>query len=447
MQIGVRASIVAPMRLDDLPRLLAELRQASLLREPDDELSRLRMEKEFGKRFLDASSNDYLDLAGARWRDHGVLDHAVSASDGSLGSRETNVVAFKRLRDAETSGIVSRETLQEGRRPPVSRETSGSTVGARASRLVFGSHPEHLELERAVAHWLKRDSALLFSSGYAANVGALTALLSKEDAVFSDALNHASLIDGIRLSGAKPRIYAHLDLAELEEQLAQSGSAPARWIICESYYSMDGDGPDLLRLRELATKYDAQLYVDEAHSVGTFGPEGRGLCAAKGIDVDVLMVAFGKAVGAQGACVTGSESLRTWLWNRARSFVFSTAPSPLLARSVQAQVRSARLDEAGRERLAAGALDFRERLMAADVPLVQGSFGPIVSVIVGSAERALTCAALLQKEGILAQAIRPPTIAAGRSRLRLVLRASLNDDEIKRLARAVIHAYGLLQTP
>jgi len=375
------------MKLAELGQRIEELRGVQLLREPDDGLIREDMERVFGARFVDAASNDYLDLAGSREAEAGDLPR-----------------------------------------------------GAGASRLVFGTHEPHLLLEREAAEWLGFDAALYFSTGYAANVGALGALLSKEDAVFSDQLNHASLIDGIRLSGARARVFAHLDLADLESQLAHASQAPARWVVAESYYSMDGDGPDLPRLATLCREYDAHLYIDEAHAVGTFGEGGRGLCAEQKVKPDVLVAAFGKAVGAQGACVLGTRELRIWLWNRARSFVFSTAPSPRVAASVRAQIVRAQSAQDERERLGERALQFRQLLAEGGAPLVPGSFGPIVSVVLGEAEHALSCADRLRSRGILAQAIRPPTVAAGQCRLRLVLRSSMSEKQVRDLATAVLQA-------
>lgn len=379
------------MHLSELGPHLAQLRAGGLLREPDDGGLRRELAGAWGDQFLDACSNDYLDLAGSN----------VSRA---------------------TSGV------------------SSAAVGAGASRLVFGTHPEHRVLEQACAEWLGFEAALLFSSGYAANLGALGCLLSEGDAVFSDELNHASLIDGIRLSRARPTLFPHLNLGQLEAQLAQAEGASARWVIVESYYSMDGDGPDLAALSSLCRRFDAHLYVDEAHSVGTFGPRGRGLCAAAGVVPDVLMAGFGKAVGGQGACVLSSADVRLWLWNKARAFVFSTAPSPLLAAQVTEQLGRTQDHEAARARLAQHALRLRELLRAEGLATTPGSFGPIVSVVLGSPERALRCAEDLRKAGILAQAIRPPTVPVGQSRLRLVLRAGMSDEQVQRLSQAVAAA-------
>lgn len=332
---------------------------------------------------------------------------------------------------------VSRETEASSSRDPAEAAEPISPTGAGSSRLIFGSSQQHLSLEQELAEWVGLPSSLLFASGYAANVGALGALLSPEDAVFSDSLNHASLIDGIRLSRAKARVFSHLDLEELEKGLRASSQAPARWVICESYYSMDGDGPDLAALRSLSDRHDAHLYIDEAHSLGTFGPRGAGLCAQAGVKPDVLMAAFGKSVGSQGACIAGSTELRTWLWNRARSFVFSTASSPLLAEATRRQIARTQRADSERARLEIICERTRRGLENRGAPLVQASFGPVVGLLLRQEEKALLLASRLRESGILAQAIRPPTVAVGASRVRLVLRSSFSDSQIDRLVCAV----------
>ncbi len=347
--------------------------------------------------------------------------------------------AGRRLQQAaERAGVLAGVPLDaSGRARGVSRETSNEpgafAGGSGASRLVFGTHPAHLAAEAELADWLGYDGALCFSSGYAANVGALGALLSPEDCVISDELNHASLIDGIRLSRARPTIVRHLDLDALEAALHAGQGAPARWVVLESYSSMDGDGPDLGRVRQLCDRYEAHLYLDEAHGVGLFGPEGRGRAAEAGVHADVLMAGLGKAVGAQGGAVLGSRELCVWLWNRARSFVFSTAPAPLTATTLRERVARVRAADVERARVHALAASTRGRLAELGYELGVGSFGPILGLRLGEAERALRWAAELRAAGFLVQAIRPPTVPPGGSRLRLTLRASHRAEDIERL--------------
>ncbi len=371
---------------------LNALTEQGLFRDPNDAGARERLRAEAAQRgatLLDASSNDYLGLGA--------------------------------------TSVVSRETAR---------------AGAGASRLVQGSWPEHAALEAEVADWVGAESALLFSSGYAANVGTLAALCAGDSAVISDALNHASIIDGCRLSRARVAIVPHLNLAALETALAQSAAAPVRWVVTESYFSMDGDGPDLAALRALCDRHRAFLVVDEAHALGVFGSEGRGRCTDSGVRPDVLIGTFGKAVGTEGAFVAGSSHLRTFLWNRARSFVFSTGPSPAMSATTLAHVKRVRqLDEA-RRTLLERANQLRTLLRAADVQISDGSFGPIVAVLTGTASAALHAAERLRANGILAQAIRPPTVPAGESRLRLTVTAALSSGDIERLATVTAAALG-----
>lgn len=317
---------------------------------------------------------------------------------------------------------------------------AGVRYGAGASRLILGTHQEHAALEAELASWTGFEQALLFSSGYAANVGALGCLLGPGDVVFSDALNHASLIDGCRLSRAAVRVLPHRDLAALEAGLESSGGATARWVVVESYYSMDGVSPDLAELRALCDRHDAHLYVDEAHGLGVFGERGAGLCAERGVRPDVLLGGLGKACGGQGGFVASSTAVRDWLWNRARSFVFSTAPSPALTSLLIDRVRRVRTAEDRRRRLRQAIELFRQRLTELGVPLIAGSHGPIVGVPLGEAERALRLAATLRAQGILTQPIRPPTVPPGASRLRLTVTAGHAPDDLERVASALARA-------
>ncbi len=370
-----------------LHQTLADLRETQLLREPDDGSARRSVEaaaRALGVAALDASSNDYLGLAARS----------------------------------------------------VSRETLGH-AGAGASRLIHGTSAEHLSLEAELAAWVQAESSLLFASTYAANVGLISALGVRDSVVISDAANHASLIDGARLGRAEVKVVPHLDLDSVRTALNASRGARACWVITESYFSMDGDGPDLGALRELCDDSDACLIVDEAHALGVFGPGGAGRCAEAGVRADVLVGALGKAVGSHGGFVAGGSALRTFLWNRARSFVFSTALSPQHAQLTLDQVQAARAANAPRERLAFNARQLRERLHAAGLPVAPGSFGPIVSLVLGSNERVLEVAARLRALGILAQGIRPPTVPVGSARLRLTVKATFGEQELNRLAGSV----------
>jgi len=308
--------------------------------------------------------------------------------------------------------------------------------GAGASRLVSGNHPAHEDAEAAVAAWLGVEAALLFSSGYAANLGALSALAGPGDVIVSDALNHASIIDGCRLSGAALRVVPHLDLGAVGEALMEARSARRRWVVTESYFSMDGDSPDLAALGCLCDTHDAGLVVDEAHALGVFGPGGRGLCAEASVKPDVLIGAAGKALGLHGAFVAGSRLLRTWLWNRARSFVFSTGVSPALALAIRGRVRRAVEDEGARARLRWAEAQLREGLTALGVRGAERGRGPVIPWVLGSAEATVAMSRRLRERGVLVQAIRPPTVPEGTSRLRITAHARLGRDDIERALTA-----------
>jgi 8-amino-7-oxononanoate synthase len=316
---------------------------------------------------------------------------------------------------------------------------TGARSGAGASRLVSGSDDAHAGAEVALAEWLGAEAALLFSSGFVANVATVAALVGPDDVVFSDALNHASLIDGCRLSGARVQVFRHLDVEALARALADAGGMRRRWVVTESYFSMDGDSPDLAAYRTLCDRSDAALVVDEAHALGVFGPAGRGVCAASGVRADVLIGTAGKALGLQGAFVAGSRELREWLWNRGRGFVFSTGMSPALAEALRIRVARARADDAGRVRLFDAARRIREALAPHGVG---GGVGPIVPWLLGGVNRALAVAESLRGDGVLVHAIRPPTVAAGGARLRFTARANLTDGDLARLASALAKVGG-----
>ncbi|MDI1436098.1 aminotransferase class I/II-fold pyridoxal phosphate-dependent enzyme [Polyangium sorediatum] len=313
--------------------------------------------------------------------------------------------------------------------------------GAGASRLVSGHHAEHALAEQTIATWLGFEAALLFSSGYAANVGTLSALARPGDVIVSDALNHASIIDGCRLSGAKVVVVPHRDVAAAEAALEQAQGAPRRWLVTESYFSMDGDSPDLVRLRAACDRWDAALIVDEAHAVGSLGPEGRGLAARAGVRPDVLVGALGKALGLQGAFVAGPMVLRTWLWNRARSFVFSTGISPALAAAIRHRVLRVAADDEARARLDRVTSRLRADLTSVVGDALLPSHGPILPCFVGPPEEAIRISLRLRERGILVQAIRPPTVPPGTSRLRVTAHARLTDADLSRVVAAFAESW------
>ncbi len=309
-------------------------------------------------------------------------------------------------------------------------------AGSGASRLVDGERAEHRQLERAMAAWLEVDDALLFTSGYAANVGVVSALASADDLIVSDALNHASLIDGARLSRASVDVVAHCDVDAVERALAERGRAHRRrWVVTESYFSMDADGPDLRALRNACNRYDAGLVVDEAHALGVLGPGGRGLAIEAGVRPDVTVGTFGKSFGAGGAFVAGASTLIDWLWNRARSFVFSTGLSPAVAAAALANLIEVQANPDLQARALANTARLREGFAAAGFPAL--GFGPILPVVLGDPVRAVAMATALTAAGIPVQAIRPPSVAPGTSRLRFTASAAQSPADVERAIAAV----------
>jgi 8-amino-7-oxononanoate synthase len=356
-----------------------------------------------------------------------ALQHLDSALDdldrnGLLRTRPAPVQSVAR-------SFCSNDYLGLGARPAVPVAS-----GSGASRLVVGEHSEHLALERDLAAWLRAEAALLFTSGYAANVGIVSALAAPGDLIVSDALNHASLIDGCRLSRAKTVVVPHLDLRACTAAL-RAPRAGRAWVVTESYFSMDADGPDLEELRRICDAEGAALVVDEAHALGVLGPEGRGRCAEVGVVPDVLVGTLGKSLGAAGAFAVGCTALVEWLWNRARSFVFSTGLSPAVAATARSNLALTLEQPALRDQVLANAQALRAGLR--ELGVVPLGHGPIVPVVVGDARAALGVAAALRPQGVHVQAIRPPTVPAGTARLRLTVTAAHSPEDIRNAIRAI----------
>lgn len=316
-------------------------------------------------------------------------------------------------------------------------------VGSTGSRLLSGNSREWEEIEAEFAAFAGTEAALYFGSGYAANIGLLGSLLKPGDTVFSDALNHASLIDGIRLSGAAKVIYPHGDLENLEAALREhSRAGGARVIVTETVFSMEGDVAPLAALAALSRKYGAAVIVDEAHATGVWGPQGRGIAAELGLDREVLAVVHtcGKALASAGAFVCGNGTLREHLINRARTFIFSTAMPPYMAGQIQAAVALAREAESARAHLRGIGVALREGLAGAGLGC-GASASQIVPVILGSNEAALHVASALRREGFAVKAIRPPTVPPGTARIRISLTSTVSFDDIQRLVAAIAAAY------
>lgn len=313
-------------------------------------------------------------------------------------------------------------------------------VSSTGSRLLSGNSSQWEELESELAGFAGAEAALYFGSGYAANLGLLSAILRPQDTVFSDSSNHASLIDGIRLSHARRVIAPHLDLNFLEHALRQTeGEGGEKFIVVESVFSMEGDRAPLGELLSLAERYGAGVIVDEAHSTGVFGPQGRGLAFAHRGHPNLLATVHttGKALASAGAFVAGSQTLKQYLVNRARTFIFSTALPPYLAAQVRAAVRLSLAADPERQHLARIGACLRGRLRDAGFD-VGAPDSQIVPVILGSNETALMFAQELGQAGFAIRAIRPPTVPPGTARLRISLNASLGLDIVERLADSLI---------
>jgi 8-amino-7-oxononanoate synthase len=410
VHVAIQSLVMQKLFAEELEALHARsldrhLREISSAQGPEVEIA--------GRRFINFSSNDYLGLAND-----------------------------PRLRKAATAAI----------------EEFG--VGAGASRLISGTQSRHLRLERALAKWKGTEAALSFSSGYAAALGTIPALADKDDVVVLDKLCHASLIDGAKLSGAVLRVFPHNHVGKLESHLEWAGRKhPCRrvLIVTESVFSMDGDRAPLRELVEIKKRFGAMLMLDEAHAAGVIGPNGRGLAREENLseEVDVQMGTLSKALGASGGYICGARTLIEWLINRARSFIYSTAPPPAIAAAALAAVDFLSSPGGEQRRLS---LWKRIRLMRELLPRLDVGRSPlsvgrlnnsnqcstlndigsaIFPLIVGDEKAALDLAAGLQSEGFLVPAIRYPTVAKGTARLRITVTAAHEASQIRALCETI----------
>jgi len=377
------------------------------------------------------------------------MKRLIDQLDAGLAALEWDH-ARRRLVCATGIDLVSNDYLGLGRDPQhaarvleklQAMHAAGEALSAPAARLLGGTSPRHLALERRLATWKDAERALLFPSGYQANLALLTALLRPTDRVLSDARNHASLIDGMRLAGCRKEILPAGDPGALERALARPFSAGRTWLVVESLYSMDGAVAPLDRIAELAQRHGALLVVDDAHASGLFGARGSGLVEHFGVAGQTVAVVttFGKALAAAGACVSASATVIDHLINRARGFIFTTAPSPLLLAAVAAALDVVEAEPARRRRALAGAERLRAGLRSAGLEVPAGP-GPIVPIMVSGNARALAVAAQLQRAGFGVAAVRPPTVPENGARLRLSVHADHHPAMLDRLAQAVAGA-------
>jgi len=346
-----------------------------------------------GRPAIDFSSNDYLGLAG----------------------------------DQRIANAISAALEREG-------------TGAAAARLISGTNELHEQLEAALARFKGTEAALLFASGYAANTGAIPALASRGDIIYADALNHASLIDGCRLSRAEVKIFPHLDVERLDDMLNDDAQHNGRrWIVVDAVFSMDGDLFPLDALVALAREHAAFTYVDDAHGTGLLGANGRGSAERWNVDhqIDVNMGTLGKAIGTTGAFIAGSQPLRDWLLNRARAFVFTTAAPPAFAAGTLEALRIVETEPWRRDQLRANARAIRDGLRELGHEPTGEADGHIVPVIIREAAETARLGAALRERGLLVGAVRPPTVPLGSSRLRITASAAHTPEQIARLMGAL----------
>ena len=313
-------------------------------------------------------------------------------------------------------------------------------VGAGASHLILGHAAAHHELEAALAAFVGLPQALLFSTGYMANMGVVSALVGRGDAVFADRLNHASLNDAALLSRATFRRFPHNDLAALERLLLNT-PARRRLVIVDAVFSMDGDIAPVVELLEVCARHDAHLLIDDAHGFGVLGEQGRGTHAFFGIHSDrlIYMATLGKAAGVSGAFVAGSEALTESLVQHARTYIYTTATPPLLAYALLASLKIIEQEQWRRDRLGELALRLKQGLQDAPWRLLP-SDTPIQPLLVGGNAEALALSVRLAGEGLLVPAIRPPTVPQGTARLRISLSADHGIGDVDRLVSALRQA-------
>jgi 8-amino-7-oxononanoate synthase len=311
-------------------------------------------------------------------------------------------------------------------------------VGSGAAHLVNGHTQAHESLEQALAKFTGRDKALLFSTGYMANLGVIASLLSKQDAVFEDKWNHASLLDGGLLSGARFQRYLHNDLNNLSSKLDKS-SARRKLIVTDGVFSMDGDKADVPALAKLAKQKDAWLMVDDAHGMGALGNTGAGLCEEQGVsqnDAQILMGTLGKGIGTAGAFVAGSEELIDYLSNFARPYIYTTAMPAAIAAATLTSLKIISSEPERRQHLNKLITYFRKEALNLGFKLMD-STSAIQPLLVGEADKALLISQQLKDLGILVTAIRPPTVPVGTSRLRITFSASHSIDHVDQLLAAL----------
>jgi 8-amino-7-oxononanoate synthase len=361
-----------------------------------------------------------------------VLRPADSRKDGKIYYGSAELFDFS---SNDYLAISDHPKLKEASK----RAVDSLGISASASRLLSGDLKIHHQLEERVAEFKGKESALVFNTGYQANVGIISALYDKGDAVFCDRLSHASIIDAVQLSGAKLFRFGHNDMDHLESLLKKEGSKfKDRLIVTETVFSMDGDKPSLKELVDIKDKYDCLLMVDEAHATGIFGPNGAGVVEEQGLSdrIELIMGTFSKALGSFGAYLACSEKIKQYLVNACRSFIYSTAlPPPVIAANIEA-INIVKDEPVRRQTLLANADYFRSRLREEGFDVTGSS--QIVPLIVADTGRAVRLSSELQKSRFQVIPIRPPTVPQGQARLRFSLTYHHSKQLLEKLADRII---------
>lgn len=310
--------------------------------------------------------------------------------------------------------------------------------GAGASRLVSGNMTLHETLEKLISKFKRKEAAIVFPTGYMANLGAISTLVSRGDLVVCDKLNHASIIDGCRLSGADFRVYAHCNMEKLENVLKKSSKYNRKLIVTDSVFSMDGDLAPLPDIVRIATKYNAMVMVDEAHGTGVFGENGRGVVEHYNLDkeVDVVMGTLSKAIGSLGGYVAGEIDLINYFRNKARSFMYTTALPPAVCAASIAGINLIQADPSLRKSLWNNVRFIKDKLRSLNINMIS-SQSQIIPLLIGDAQKAVEISKLLYKRSILIPAIRPPTVPVNSSRLRMTVMSSHTQEDLERLFEAL----------
>ena len=351
-----------------------------------------------------------------------------------------------KIEGKEVLNFASNDYLDLGRHPHVMDRGCEALdqygIGSTASRLVTGTLPIHEELEARLAEEKGYDAALVFGSGYMANAGTIPVLVGRDDLIFADKLVHASMIDACKLSGAKLVRFAHNEISALKQRLEHYSNAGGRkLVITESVFSMDGDIAPLAAMAELAEQHDAMFMVDEAHSCGTFGPNGSGLVRELGLEntVTVSMGTLSKALAGYGGFIACSENLRKLLVQSARAFIYTTAPPPAVIGAALGAMDVLKASPKLGYILQANADYFRSLLHDAGLDTLQ-SQSQIIPIVIGDNQKAVAISQKLRDQGIIAAAIRPPTVPAGSARLRISITLAHLIDDLERAAKAIISA-------